>query len=125
MPQLLQTVTLGEVAVLVAILTAIAAFLRKAIPWLRKASRLIDDVVGVAESAPGRGDGRPGVMDRLGQVEHKLVQIADSAGSAAVQLHPNGGGSTRDQIDRLREGQAEVLRQLAELAERFPPPPEE
>lgn len=125
MPRFLETVTLGEVAVLTAVLAAILAFLRKVIPALRKASRLIDDVVGVAESEPGRGDGRPGVMDRLQQVERKLEQVADSAGSAAVQLHPNGGSSARDQIDRLREGQAEVLLQLAQLADRLPPPPEE
>jgi hypothetical protein len=120
MPRALQTVTLGEVAVLLAVLASVAAFLRKAIPALRKASRLIDDVVGVPESEPGGGDGRPGVMDRLTRLENQVGQVADAAGSAAVQLHSNGGSSARDQIDALRRDQVEIPKKLDKLT-----PPEE
>ncbi|HSU34343.1 MAG TPA: hypothetical protein VLJ88_01660 [Propionibacteriaceae bacterium] len=114
MPRFLETVTLGEIAVLAAFLAALLAFLRKAIPAMRKASRLVDDVVGVPESEPGRGDGRPGVMDRLAAVEKHLGQVADSAGAAAVQLHPNGGSSARDQIDGLTRAVARIEEHLTE-----------
>lgn len=127
MPRFLETVTLGEVAVLAAILAAILAFLRRAVPALRKASRLIDDVVGVAESEPGRGDGRPGVMDRLAELEKQVAQVADAAGATVVQLHPNGGSSARDQIDALRRGQDDVLEAQEQILRRLddlaPPQP--
>jgi hypothetical protein len=119
MPRFLETITLGEIAVLGAILTAAIAFLRKAIPALRKASRLIDDVVGAPD--------HPGVMDRLTALERQVGQVADSAGAAAVQLYSNGGSSARDQIDKtrdqietLREGQEEILRRLNDI---IPPQP--
>jgi hypothetical protein len=118
MQEWIEAITLGEAAALAALLAVIVAFLRKVIPALRKASRLIDDVVGVAESEPGRGDGRPGVMDRLAAVERRLGHVADAAGSAAIQLHPNGGHSTRDQIDALRAGQERIERQLNGLTAR-------
>lgn len=94
MPRFLETVTLGEVAVLIALFTAVLAFLRKAVPAVRKASRLVDDVVG----APGH----PGVMDRLTAVEERLSQVS-------VQLHPNGGESVRDQIDKVNRKLDQLL----------------
>ncbi|HST82579.1 MAG TPA: hypothetical protein VLL08_12665 [Kineosporiaceae bacterium] len=114
MPGWLEAVSLGEAAALGAFLLAVVAVLRKVVPGVRKAARLVDDVVG----APGH----PGVMDRLaalekqvGQAANSAGQAADSAGAAAVQLYRNGGSSARDQIDALAKGQAEILQQLKDM----------
>lgn len=113
MPKFVEAITLGELAMMVAIVTAVVAVLRRVLPALRKASRLVDDVVGVEESAPGRGDGRPGVMDRIGALEVQVKQISDTTAATVVQVHPNGGSSMRDQVDRLTATMAE-MRELLE-----------
>lgn len=93
MPDWLEAISLAQVVVLLAAVGSIGAGLRKVIPSVRKASRLVDQVLG----APGR----PGIMDRLESVEQRLVKIEDSSGAAAVQLHKNGGSSVKDQVDTI------------------------
>jgi len=106
MTEWVESLTLGEAAAIAGLVTVVIAFLRKLIPAVRKASRLIDDVVG----APGH----PGVMDRLAALERQVDQVADAAGSAAIQLHPNGGSSARDQIDALTTAVARIEQHLTE-----------
>lgn len=140
MPEFVESITLGEVTVLLAFAAVLAGVLRKAIPALRRWSRIVDAVLGVPESRPGAADARPGVLQRLETVERRLGTLdtvdrrlgtveglarsaAVSARStqrdasrAAAELQPNGGASARDAIDGIRA-------QLDDIARRLPPPP--
>jgi hypothetical protein len=107
MPHWITALTVGQLLLWLAAATAVLAALRKVVPAVRKAGRVLDDVIG----APGH----PGVLDRLDALERKLQETADLAGSAVVQMHPNGGSSMRDQLDAMRRAQEEILRHLTRL----------
>jgi hypothetical protein len=113
MPRFIEAITLGEIAVFSTLVVSVWALARRIIPAVRKASRLIDDVIGVPESMPGRKDGQPGIMDRLAAVETDLAQVRDTTAATVVQVHPNGGGSMRDQVDQLKV----LVNKLTELVE--------
>lgn len=95
--RLLETVTLGELAAVGAILVAVGEFLRRVVPVLRKVGRLTDAFLGVPD------DGRPGVLDRLDRLETAVDEVRELAATAAAELRPNGGRSTRDQVDAIRQ----------------------
>jgi hypothetical protein len=110
----LNQITLGEAALIAGVIGMVFAVLRKVLPALRKAMRLIDDVMGVPESAPGKGDAQPGVLERVSSLESDVSKIADATAATVVQVHPNGGGSLRDQIDTMTRNQAELKRMIEE-----------
>ena len=73
-------------------LTAIAVVVRGTFRLARKASHLLDDLIG-EEARPGV-DARPGLTERIGRIEH--------------ELGPNSGSSLRDSIDRIEAMLANV-----------------
>src|SRR5262245_60622699 len=93
-----------------AVLTAIGVIGRAVVVgvrFFRKFSQFLDDLIG-EPARPGFPEGRPGLFDRLASIEAKQAAVvatlaALEARTAAVeaQLHPNGGDSLRDRIDRL------------------------
>lgn len=108
MPPWLAEVTLGQLVAVAAAGTLIVAAVRRVSLWLRKVSRFLDAFFGIPESGPGRGDARPGVLDRLASVERTVVEVRAIAVAAAAnsqiaarELQPNGGSSTRDVLDDI------------------------
>lgn len=73
----------GISAALAIIGSLITWFCRRGLPAVRKINHFIDDMTG-EEARPGV-KARPGILERLDNIEH--------------ELHPNSGGSMRDAID--------------------------
>lgn len=74
---------------------------------LRKAGRLADDLTG--EPARPGFPASPGVLERMAGIEAALAPVLTRLDSmenrlAAVeaQMHPNGGSTLRDAVDRLQ-----------------------
>jgi hypothetical protein len=74
---------------------------------LRKLSRLADDLLG-EPARPGHPEATPGVLDRLTSIEAylrplplRLDGLEARLAAVEAQLHPNGGSSLRDAVDRL------------------------
>lgn len=99
-------------AALVVVLGALAAIGRKV--W-RRVSQFLDDWNG---EPPRRGvEARPGVMERMKALDdgnlHIIARVAavEEAERSTAQrlraieseLHPNGGGSLRDQVNVIRD----------------------
>jgi hypothetical protein len=66
---------------------------------LRKWGHLVDDLIGEPKR-PGQ-DPRPGLMDRV-----RAIEITCAGNTARLQkiedeLHPNGGETLRDAVDRV------------------------
>jgi len=81
---------------------------------LRKLGRLADDLTG-EPPRPGFPQGRPGVLDRLTNIEATLATVATLSALVAIetrlvaveaQLHPDRGTSLRDAVDRIASGEA-------------------
>lgn len=109
MPTFLNQVTIGQVTVLVTILGAVIAFLRKVLPWMRNISHFVDDVSG---QAPRNGrPASPGLLERQAAVEASIEDIR----VLAQQLRPNGGGSVKDQLNRIDALALRVNDQLNDL----------
>lgn len=70
------------------ILGAVAAVTRSLRPLVHGVGQFLEDWNGEPER-PGVSPAKPGVMARLSAIEH--------------ELHPNGGSSMRDAIDRLEQ----------------------
>lgn len=70
----------------------------KGVAWvlrtMQRLGRMTDDFLGRPESAPGAGDGRPGVLSQLGTLNKRVERVE-------YQLHPNGGGSVADTINKI------------------------
>jgi hypothetical protein len=79
--------TISAIVGVIAGLGTIGVFVKKGIPFIRKVSHFIDDMLG-EEARPGV-PAQPGVIARLSTIEH--------------ELHPNGGGSLRDQTNRIEK----------------------
>lgn len=87
----------------------------RAVVWiwatLRKVGRLADDLTG-EPARPGFA-ATPGVLERLTGIEAGLATLAPvmprlesletRLGAVEAQLHPNGGSTLRDAVDRLEE----------------------
>lgn len=73
------------------------AVVAKLIKFLKKLGDTVDDLVG--EPARKGVQARPGVMERLEAIE--------------AQLHPNGGGSIRDAVNRTESAVRRVEDGLA------------
>lgn len=94
-----------EIVVAAALVLAfLVRSVRKAWPHFRRFGHFLDDWTG-EEERPGV-PARPGVMDRLGQLE-----------SATRELKPNGGGSLKDAVNRIDE-RTEQLHQRLTAVER-------
>lgn len=97
-----------------AMLGAAAALIR-AVVWvwlqLRKVGRLADDLTG-EPARPGFA-ATPGVLERLTGIESGLATLAPVTArldalerrfeAVEAQMHPNGGSTLRDAVDRLEE----------------------
>jgi hypothetical protein len=97
----IESVTLGQVATVAIAVAAGWTLTRRALPRTRAFFRFLDDIAGKPESRPGAGDGRPSAMERLASVEQGVTETRELVDETRAQLHPNGGSSTRDQIDQL------------------------
>ncbi len=107
---------LGAAGGITVILAAIAA-VWKSVTWvhgrMRKIFRLVDDLAG-EEPRPGF-PGRPGLLTRVSSIEtlqrahgerlergdSGFDEVRERLQRIEAELHPNGGGSLRDQVDRV------------------------
>lgn len=89
----------GGIVVVGGAATVVWRATRLAIRTSRKISDLYDDWKG----EPGRAGvpGRPGVMERLQRGEERQEATEQNVEKILAQLHPNGGGSLRDALDRV------------------------
>jgi hypothetical protein len=71
---------------------------------LRRTMHFLDDYFG--EPAHDGLEAKPGVMARLGSVEHLLAQVL-------AETTPNGGGSMRDEVARTARDVAEIKAEQA------------
>jgi hypothetical protein len=79
---------------------AVWAFLARVVPVLRRIGHLVDDLVGEPER-PGH-DARPGVMERLKELDQRTAE-----------LRHNGGGSIKDAVHRIDSRVEGIDRRLA------------
>ncbi|NIL57091.1 hypothetical protein [Salinispora arenicola] len=86
----METLLYGAAAIVA--IGAAAQVLHKVVLGARRASRLVDDLLG-EPPRPGLLDGRPGLMARVVRIEGRL--------DALEELRPNGGSSIKDQVDRI------------------------
>ena len=95
MPGWLEAVTLGEIAVFVAFMVFLFGTLWKAVLWIRKLGRRVDDFLEDWQGAPARpGHPRvPGVVERL----EKLEGVTEETNH---NVKPNSGASAHDQLTR-------------------------
>jgi hypothetical protein len=84
----------------------VGVFVKKVLPFIRKVSHFIDDMLG-EEERPGV-PAQPGVIARLSTIEH--------------ELHPNGGGSMRDQTNRLEDKFGRLEQKLDDHLTKCQPP---
>lgn len=98
---------LPTIATILTFAGAVLAVGRKVWPWARKVSHLIDDFMG--EPARPGVPHRPGIMERIANLDDRVANLDDRVANVEYQLSPNGGGSTRDElIHRLDELAAKV-----------------
>jgi len=81
------------------LVTAICAILLKAIRFVNRVGRLVEQFLGHGEGA----ERVPGVVERIDSVTGDVAKIKH-------QVFPNGGGSLRDAVDELRERFNEHMR---------------
>lgn len=101
------------IAALCALATAVtgAALWCARAAWrlIRRVINFLDDFLG--EPARAGVAARPGVMDRLSTLETSVASIA-------VEVHPNGGKSLRDEVQRMGTDMAGMKTGLRVLSER-------
>jgi len=99
-------VTAGAVAAWVGAAVAVLTLAGIVWPTGARIARRIDEVVDDwhGESARPGVPARPGVMERLERIEGATARIEPLAGGVAAiehELHPNGGDSLRDAVNRV------------------------
>ncbi|PRX90815.1 hypothetical protein [Allonocardiopsis opalescens] len=85
MPDWISSLTVAQLAALLAGLAAVGGLTWAAGRWLRRAGHLIDDLLG--EPARPGVDARPGLMERVQRIEHEVTY--------------NSGGSLKDKVRAL------------------------
>lgn len=80
------------VTAVVGVLAALWRAARRARRVAHRVEEFIDDWQGVPPRAGV--EGRPGVMQRLADIEHRVEAIA-------AEVRPNGGSSLRDAVSRV------------------------
>lgn len=99
--------------------------------FARGFARLVRNVGDLADDwrgEPGRAGvpGRPGVMARLAALEHGQSELRTDVGAITKELHPNGGSSLRDAVNRVEHGMKvslESQHQPVQVNVGVPPPP--
>ncbi|WP_160051301.1 hypothetical protein [Nocardiopsis sp. FR26] len=111
-------VWIGGVAALITGITVITVGARKAavnlVRFVRRTVHLVDDLVGEPER-PGV-EGRPGVMERLAQIEDRLSDVEH-------EVKHNNGTSLKDSAKRTEDTVKELADRVDKLAARDPHPP--
>lgn len=98
-------------------ITALAALawriIRTLLTLVRRLTAMADDLLG-APARPGH-DARPGVMARMARIEdcttrtaERMASVESRVGRIEHELHPNGGGSLRDALDRVDQRTARI-----------------
>jgi hypothetical protein len=77
---------------------ALAAWLHRS---MRKMVTLAEDLLG-EQGRPGVAP-RPGVMERLAGIEGRFGKVETRLSSIEAELHPNGGTTVRDALDRIEQ----------------------
>lgn len=112
------------VTVMLGCLAAIGRTIQVTVRGGRRVFRLIDEWAGEPPS-PGNPDGRPGLLERLfniekgvaaipplllrvGALEARVTALEERTAAVEAELLPNGGGSLRDSVDRVAAAVAPV-----------------
>jgi hypothetical protein len=84
-------------------LAGLATMVWRLVRPLRRVARKVDEFMDDWNGVPARRgvSARPGVMERLDQIEHTV-------GLVAHEVKPNGGASMRDAINRVDERTARI-----------------
>lgn len=82
---------------------------RRMAPGIRRIVHLVDDLTGEPER-PGV-PARPGVMERLQQLDDRTAE-----------LKPNGGSSIKDQVNRIDQRMSEISGRLRAVERHTCPP---
>lgn len=94
-----QLIELGKSAAALAALAGLAVLAGKAVRGmirsLRKAGRVIDQVLGDGE--------QPGLFARLAKLEKSVAGLEAKVGTVVAEVKPNGGASLKDQISRIEQ----------------------
>lgn len=106
MPEILNTITVANVASTVAIIGTIGIVIRKAVPPMRRLLNFLDDISGEAPR-PGLPQGRPGIMDRLARVETKVDSAAVDAKAARAL-----STAVADQVSEVKTAVEQVRREF-------------
>lgn len=85
--------------------TAVLALLGLLLRGITRIARRLDEWAEDWQGTPRRPGvpARPGVMERLALIERQLADIE-------TELHPNGGTSLRDALDRVDQRTARIAR---------------
>ena len=102
---------LAVIGALGAVVAGVVTVVRRVGPVVQRAVRFFDDWHG-SPARPGVA-ARPGVMERLAELEVRTAELA-----------PNGGGSIKDQITRMDKRLTEISGRLRAV-ERHTCPPHE
>ena len=111
MPESVDAVQVAAAFLLGLLCIALAVVLLRPV-WLpvwklfRRTQQFLEDWFGEAER-PGQA-ARPGAMERLAQVEAGVADVKVVALRSEKELHPNGGGSLRDDVRTVSVQVAQV-----------------
>lgn len=92
-------VTLGDVLLWIAAISAVFAAFKWVIPFARKISHFVDDVAG--EPARPGIPARPGLMERLSTVEAKQDEQTKALEVVRHEVTTNHGSSLKDAVKKL------------------------
>lgn len=82
---------------------------RRSWNFLRLIYQFLTDWNGTPADTRGH-EARPGVMQRLGQLEHNMLDVQG-------QVHMNGGGSLRDEVKRTEAAVETLTDKVNDLAD--------
>lgn len=96
MPDFLNDVTLGQVALVAGLVTVVVGGVMKAWPWLSRFKDFMDDLMG--EPARPGVEARPGVVESVSRLSKEMMEIRAKVTSADYHSRPNGGNSSYDRL---------------------------
>ncbi|MGK5529373.1 hypothetical protein [Streptomyces sp. URMC 129] len=106
-------------------LAGVSTLLWRAGRGLARLIARVDEVVDDWRGSPERPGvpARPGVLERIAGIEERMCQLLDRVArvesqAAAIEheLHPNGGSSLRDAVNRVDARTARVDARTAQIA---------
>lgn len=101
MPDFIADLTFGEIVTFLIAVAALVMLFKKLKPFLDGLRNFLDDWAGT-EARPGVAK-RPGVMERLDNIEQQLDTADVKLTETNKQLKPNGGNSVADKVTQIRE----------------------